>query len=408
MTLVNVDKAPFPWFGGKRDAAHIVWAALGDPPHYVEPFAGSMAVLLNRPHPANRTYYSETVNDLDGLLVNFWRALRLSPQATAEAASWPVAEFDKHARSCRLLAWRETEMPALLAGDPDAHDPVMAGWWAWAVSVQIGAWGQGGPWWPDATGRLRKWKQLPLLDGTDGVPAPGVPADLPHLGDDGRGVNRPQARAPGVPGNRPHLSDNGQGVHHAGTRAPGVPADLPHLANNGQGANHGNLRQPEPDGDPVTMPEIVRWFHHLAARLRHVRILNGDWSRTVTTGAAHTLPVRQGKGPVGIFLDPPYGDIGRQSLYGRHEDFDVAAQVRAWALTVADDPRWRIVIAGYDDEGADLLAAGWTEVEWFTQGFLRGGMGNVGGTGNHQQKRERLWLSPHCTHPDDSNPATLW
>ena len=38
--------APFPYFGGKRRAAPIVWRALGDPSGYVEPFAGSAAVLL--------------------------------------------------------------------------------------------------------------------------------------------------------------------------------------------------------------------------------------------------------------------------------------------------------------------------------------------------------------------------
>jgi pyrroline-5-carboxylate reductase len=40
--------APFPYFGGKRRAAPIVWRALGDPSGYVEPFAGSVAMLLDR------------------------------------------------------------------------------------------------------------------------------------------------------------------------------------------------------------------------------------------------------------------------------------------------------------------------------------------------------------------------
>ena len=65
----DAQKAPFPWFGGKSQAAPAVWQALGDPHHYVEPFAGSLAVLLRRPHQANRTYYSETVNDADGLFL---------------------------------------------------------------------------------------------------------------------------------------------------------------------------------------------------------------------------------------------------------------------------------------------------------------------------------------------------
>lgn len=55
MTLRNLDRAPFPWFGGKSKAADTVWSLLGDVPHYVEPFFGSGAVLLGRPHPANRS-----------------------------------------------------------------------------------------------------------------------------------------------------------------------------------------------------------------------------------------------------------------------------------------------------------------------------------------------------------------
>ena len=55
-------KAPFVWFGGKRRVADAVWAALGDVDNYVEPFAGSLAVLLERPNPPR----TETVNDADG------------------------------------------------------------------------------------------------------------------------------------------------------------------------------------------------------------------------------------------------------------------------------------------------------------------------------------------------------
>lgn len=54
-------KAPFPWFGGKRRVAHIVWERFGDVYNYVEPFAGSLAVLLERPHAPR----CETINDKD-------------------------------------------------------------------------------------------------------------------------------------------------------------------------------------------------------------------------------------------------------------------------------------------------------------------------------------------------------
>jgi hypothetical protein len=68
-------KTPWPWFGGKADAAELVWSALGDVDHYVEPFAGSLAVLLRRPHPANRTYHSETDTEHAELEARGWRVV---------------------------------------------------------------------------------------------------------------------------------------------------------------------------------------------------------------------------------------------------------------------------------------------------------------------------------------------
>ena len=56
-------------------------------------------------------------------------------------------------------------------------------------------------------------------------------------------------------------------------------------------------------------------------------------------------------------------------------------------------------MAGFEGEHESLAADGWRAVEWFKSGFLKGGMGNTSKTGTHQQKRERLWLSPHCLDP---------
>jgi DNA adenine methylase len=463
-------KAPFPWYGGKSQASPLVWQLLGDVDHYCEPFAGSLAVLLNRPHPCNRAYYSETVNDLDALLVNAWRSIQFSPQATAEAASWPVAEADKSARQIALLRWRESEAGERIAGDPAYHDPVMGGWWLWAVAVQIGAFAGDGAWTSDpVTGRIVKQprgtlrepgvvRNLPFLSvGGRGVynqtlREPGVRRNLPHLIGSGQGVNGPPLREPGVVRNRPHLSDNGQGVNRQTLREPGVRRNLPHLSSNGQGVNHGALREPgvernrpeiqaprgvchgslrEPgverkkphlsnDGrgvngpplrergvcdeaaryHPTTMPKLRAWMALLSARLRHVRILNGDWQRLCTHGAMHTLPVRQG-GHVGVFLDPPYaGDVRASGLYA-HDHGTLASAVRDWCIANGDDPSNRVVLAGYDSEHPELEAAGWTVHEWFERdSLLAGGMGD-------QQHRERLWASPHCLRLADAAQMQL-
>jgi len=62
----------FGWYGGKY--SHLGWLLPllpTDAHHYCEPFAGSAAVLLNRPPAPVETY-----NDIDGEVVNFFKVLR--------------------------------------------------------------------------------------------------------------------------------------------------------------------------------------------------------------------------------------------------------------------------------------------------------------------------------------------
>lgn len=152
-------RAPFPWFGGKSRAAPLVWAAFGDVANYVEPFAGSLAVLLARP-TAPRI---ETVNDRDCYLANAWRSIARDPAAVAAHADWPVNEADLHARHRWLRA--QTEFRERMLCDPDFYDAKLAGWWLWGVSAWIG-------------------------DGWCAEPATAhVPSrQLPHVGNAGRGT----------------------------------------------------------------------------------------------------------------------------------------------------------------------------------------------------------------------------
>ena len=67
-------KPPFAYYGGKTTLAPKIASLLPAHEHYVEPFAGSLAVLL-----AKKPSRAETVNDLDGDLMTFWRVLRDRP-----------------------------------------------------------------------------------------------------------------------------------------------------------------------------------------------------------------------------------------------------------------------------------------------------------------------------------------
>ena len=109
---------PFPWFGGKSKVSHIVWERFGDVPNYVEPFAGSLAVLLGRPHPPK----VETVNDLDGMVANFWRALAADVLAGAAPGLVSVRFHAALARGGAALVRRAAREHGLIvnAVAPDA------------------------------------------------------------------------------------------------------------------------------------------------------------------------------------------------------------------------------------------------------------------------------------------------
>lgn len=75
-------KPPFVYFGGKTTLAPKIAALLPAHEHYVEPFCGSLAVLL-----AKAPSHIETVNDLDGQLIEFWRVLRDRPEELVHACA---------------------------------------------------------------------------------------------------------------------------------------------------------------------------------------------------------------------------------------------------------------------------------------------------------------------------------
>ena len=130
-------KAPFPYFGGKRAVAEIVWQALGQPKHYLEPFFGSGAVLLARPNP-DPTTHIETINDADGLVANVWRALQADPDAVAKYCDYPVNHADLAARKRVLIAEKDTLLPKLI-DSPDYYDTKLAGYWIWGTCCWIGS-----------------------------------------------------------------------------------------------------------------------------------------------------------------------------------------------------------------------------------------------------------------------------
>ena len=334
-------KAPFPYFGGKSTVASYVWQRFGDTPNYVEPFAGSLAVLLGRPHAPNY----ETVNDLDCYIANFWRALQSDPDTVAHYADWPVNEADLHARHYWLVTEGRERLERVIA-HPDGYDAQVAGWWVWGISAWIGAgWcsGRGG------------WRVG--VDGWERV-------------DGGRGVDRPLAHLAsrrGVHRKLPHMS-GAQGVHRK----------RPHMS----GA-HGVHRKECSSG-------LIPYMRALADRLRRVRVACGDWSRVL--GPAVTTKL----GITAVFLDPPYAD-GRAEVY-RLDSTTVYRKVVQWCIENGDNPKLRIALCGY--EGDYDMPDTWDKWAWKAKGGYAGTAKHTE-RGRENARRERIWFSPHCL-PDVS------
>lgn len=88
-------QSPVSYFGGKQFLADRLVAAFPAHRHFIEVCGGSLAVLL-----AKRRSRMETVNDLDGHLMTFWRVLRDRP-ADLER----VCVLTPHSRAERELAY---------------------------------------------------------------------------------------------------------------------------------------------------------------------------------------------------------------------------------------------------------------------------------------------------------------
>lgn len=104
-TPARAKRIAFGWYGGKF--SHLDWLLplLPGCHHYCEPYAGSAAVLLNRPPSPVETY-----NDIDGEVVNFFRVLRDQP--------------DELTRLIALTPFSREEFHLAIYGDRDGVSPL--------------------------------------------------------------------------------------------------------------------------------------------------------------------------------------------------------------------------------------------------------------------------------------------
>lgn len=408
-------RAPFPWFGGKRRVADVVWRAFGpEVANYVEPFAGSLAVLLGRPGGAGKI---ETVNDRDCYLANFWRAVTAAPDAVAAYADWPVNEADLHARHRWLVSELDTHR-ARMHSDADYYDEKIAGWWVWGLCQWIG-----GGWCVEPNNQKH-----PKLDGI----GKGVHSDAGHPEQDGRrphlsgehtgmGVLNARATRRGTEAEwnkRPELDGTspGRGVHNAlattkqqipnlrvtdgasgsGVHASGWNARI-YLERRPDLSNAHGVHLPSLGNDRglngVAAAPCTEWFVALLERLRRVRVACGDWRRVMGPSVLGKGKNVGGGRPCAVFLDPPYSHEMRDAWLYAEDDAQVALQVREWALEHGDDPDLRIALCGYVAEHDAAMPASWTRHRWkAARGYA--------GEDNDNREQECIWFSKYCNPID--------
>ena len=336
--------APLPYFGGKANACDLVWSAFGEVDNYVEPFSGSAAMLLGAPDGRR----VETINDFDGFVANFWRAISHDSEAVAHHADWPTNENDLFARHSWLVRQRES-LTEKLHSDPDFYDAKIAGWWCWGACNWIGSgWCQGtGPWVHDGE-KIVDSRQLPHLSAGQ-----GINRQLPHLSA-GQGINR----------QLPHLGNSGRGINRK----------LPHLGDSGRGQY------------------IREWFSLLQTRLRDVRVTCGDWQRVLKDS------VTTRHGLTGVFLDPPYAK-GSMDYGAGGMGQGIAESVRDWCIKNGDEEKLRIVLCGHAGEHDEVLAHGWTRRQW----TARKGYATTDEAVENSAS-ETVWCSPHCVPESIEQP----
>lgn len=329
-------KFPAPYAGGKSAVAPLVWAMFGSVDHYREPFAGSAAVLLAAPRVAT----TEIINDASGHITNVFRALQQAPDQVASLCDWPINECDLFARHVALVKATQALTDKLMS-DPHYCDAELAAWWLWGASQWIGSdWATGRGSWTVEDGRVVKGR--------------GVRAKMPAVGADGHG------------------DVTGRGVHR---QMPEIGADKGGLPF-GKGA-HSPSRGP-----------LSPWFRALSARLRHVRVVCGDWERILSDSVCWNY-----KGSKAVFLDPPYPGTDNSFYHADNADAWHAAQ--AWAIRHGSRPDARICLAGLDDQ---TMPADWQKRTW----QRNGGYGNQSdGAGRANAAREVLWFSPGCGQVSD-------
>lgn len=123
----------------------------------------------------------------------------------------------------------------------------------------------------------------------------------------------------------------------------------------------------------------VPYLRALSDRLKNVRLIYGDWRRTIRACPPGKITA--------VFFDPPYGwDAGRRMSMYEHDEPHVAKDAARVAVLLGRQPGFRVCFAGL--EGEHQFPPDWEVVAW-----------QAPKARYENRSRERLWFSPGCLKP---------
>lgn len=117
-------RTPVIWFGCKRRQAPYIWQLLGKVDGYVEPFAGSCAVMLANTNIPRK----EVINDIDAFVTNFWRSVQHDHEMVLRSASKISNDLDNVAKK-KYLVERYADLKEKCSEDFAYFDAQLAGFW---------------------------------------------------------------------------------------------------------------------------------------------------------------------------------------------------------------------------------------------------------------------------------------
>ena len=121
--------------------------------------------------------------------------------------------------------------------------------------------------------------------------------------------------------------------------------------------------------------QLTEYFSRLSVRLRNVGIHCSDWLSTIEKGLARI------RGPVAVFVDPPYSSrAGRQSGLYAEDSLTVSQSAAEWCLSYGKE--YAIAFCGH--EGTHSFPRSWKCGRWKSDGSSKRG------------HLERIWFSPKC------------